>query len=224
MPTVSCPSCGRALEVDDAYRDWTVRCPHCATEFVPADVAPAPYEADDRDDDYYDDRPRRRRRRDPDRDAWEREEAIRRVHGPGTWLEICGWLGGLLLAGGAVLRIGAAVVLANNPPPNAPPNQIAELVFGGVMSGLGALPYTVVMVVGGRKMRALSGYGWAMTASVVAISSFFLCPCVCVCAFPPVGFGIWGVVTLSNPLVRRAFEDRAREYRAPARRDWDDND
>lgn len=211
MATVSCPSCGRALEVDDAYRDWTVRCPHCATEFVPAAVAPAPVEHDDRRDEYDDyDRPRRRRR-DPERDEWEREEALHLVHGPGTWLEVCGWVGGLLLAGGAVLRIAMAGLLGNNP--NAPPGEVEGLIAGGVLSGLIALPYTIVLVVGGRKMRALSSYSWAMTASVVAISSFVLLCCILVCALVPVGFGIWGVVTLGNPLVRRAFETTARRAR-----------
>ncbi len=227
MPTVSCPSCGRVLEVDDAYRDWTVRCPHCATEFVPAQVAPAPFESaprddrdrrDRRDDDYEDDydRPQRRSRRsDPDRDEWERQEATRLAYGPGTWLEVCGWLGGLLLAGGAVLRLLVAAAQANNP--NPPPGETEGMIIGGVMSGLLALPYTIVMVVGGRKMRALSSYGWAMTASVVGIASFVLFCCVCICSFVPVGFGIWGVVTLNNPVVLRAFR-RPRDYP----RQWND--
>src|SRR5438128_1501666 len=120
MPTVSCPSCGRALEVDDAYRDWTVRCPHCATELDPSEVP-------------------------------------------------------------------------------------ATAILMSVFSGLAVLPYTIVMVVGGRKMRSLSSYGWAMTASVVGIASIVLFCSVCVCALVPIGFGIWGVVTLNNPIVSRAF-------------------
>ncbi len=177
----------------------------------------APFEPDDRrrDPGYDDDRPRRRR--DPERDEWEREEAIHLVHGPGTWLEICGWVGGLLLAGGAVLRIALAGAVANNPNPQ--PGQVETLIFGGVVSGLLALPYTIVLVVGGRKMRALSSFGWAMTASVVAIASFVLLCCILICALVPVGFGIWGVVVLSNPLVRRGFETAAR---GDAPRDWDD--
>jgi phage terminase large subunit GpA-like protein len=35
MSTVNCPSCKQELELDDSYRDWTVRCPHCDREFVP---------------------------------------------------------------------------------------------------------------------------------------------------------------------------------------------
>ncbi len=219
MPTVSCPSCTRPLEVDDAYREWTVRCPHCSTEFVPAEVAPAPLERDRRDD--RDDRPRRhdrdrrddeddydrprRRRPDPEREEWERHEAVRLAHGPGTWLEVCGWLGGLLLAGGALFWFVSALGQGNNGN-----GDEAVAVMFGLVSGFLALPYTIVMVVGGRKMRALSGYGWAMTASVVGVASVVLIYFVCVCAFVPIGFGIWGVVTLNNPVVQRAFERNPR--------------
>ncbi len=227
MPTVSCPSCTRPLEVDDAYREWTVRCPHCSTEFVPAEVAPAPLERDDRDDrprrrdrdrrddEYEDDydRPRRRRRRpDPEREEWERHEAVRLAHGPGTWLEVCGWLGGLLLAGTAAFCFLGAMAQANNPNGNG---DDITMVFTGLFSAFLTLPYTIVMVVGGRKMRALSGYGWAMTASVVGICSLFLM--CCFCSFVPIGIGIWGVVTLNNPIVQRAFERNNYEPR-----NWDD--
>ena len=216
MPTVSCPSCARALEVDDAYRDWTVRCPHCATEFVPAEVAPAPFERDRRDDRYADDydRPRRRRRGpDPERDEWERQEATRLAHGPGTWLEVSGWVGGLLLAGGALYWFFAAALQANN----RNGDETGAILFG-VFSALCVLPYTIVMVVGGRKMRALSSYGWAMTASVVGLTSFLLLCSMCFCAFVPVGFGIWGMVVLNNPVVSRAID----KNRNRGTRDWDD--
>src|SRR5262245_35916493 len=108
MATVSCPACGRALEVDDEYRDWTVRCPHCDHEFVPSEVAPgltmerAPEPRRERrydeEDDYErpsrrryeedydedDDRPRRRRRRRRDDDyddEYTRQDAADLVSG-----------------------------------------------------------------------------------------------------------------------------------------------
>ena len=39
MAIFPCPSCAQPLEADPAHRDWTVRCPHCAAEFVPERVA-----------------------------------------------------------------------------------------------------------------------------------------------------------------------------------------
>ena len=41
MATVKCPACDRSVEVEDDYRDWTVRCPHCEGEFVPSEVVKA---------------------------------------------------------------------------------------------------------------------------------------------------------------------------------------
>ena len=40
MPlTLTCPSCGTELDLDEQHRGWTVRCPDCRHEFV-ATVAP----------------------------------------------------------------------------------------------------------------------------------------------------------------------------------------
>src|SRR5947207_15847263 len=115
MATAKCPSCARPLEVEDAYRDWTVRCPHCGHEFVPSAEAAREERADDRprrrrrrdDDDDYDDRDREERddrdRGERDRDddygddepdrvpASVRREALAVVSAPATWLEILGW-------------------------------------------------------------------------------------------------------------------------------------
>ena len=217
MPTVSCPSCDRALEVEPTYRDWTVRCPHCATEFVPSEAAPEVFEREDRrasrrdnPDDY--DRPRRRRRDDPERD---RREAADVVYGPGLWLELCGWAGGLLLLGGA----GFWFLVANGAKNNPNGNGDGGAILFGLLSALCALPYAIAMIAGGRKMRNLSGYGWAMTASIVGIGSFMLFCFVCVFAFVPVVFGIWGVVALNNPVVARAFDRPAEDLDFER---WDD--
>lgn len=218
MPTVSCPSCDRVLEVEYTYRDWTVRCPHCANEFVPSEAAPAAFESEERPrrrrdpdshpDDYDYERPRRRRA------EWDRRDAEDVVRAPGLWLELCGWGGALTLMGGAVFWILAGAGARNNPNANGD-DGVAVLM--ALFSGLCAVPYAVVMIVGGRKMRALSGYGWAMTASVLGIASVGLFCFACVFAFIPVVFGIWGVTALINPVVSQAFED-ARDRP----RDWDD--
>ncbi|HEY1192173.1 MAG TPA: hypothetical protein VGE74_31390 [Gemmata sp.] len=207
MPRVSCPSCGRTLEVEAAYRDWTVRCPHCATEFVPAETAPEQFELEANDRGRYDDddpRPRRRARQSASACAErDRREVADLTHGPGVWLEICGWCGGLLLAGGALLWLMIGLGAGNNANGNA---DGAVAVLMGLVSGACAIPYAAIMIVGGRKLRTQSGYGWALAASIVAISSFALCSFVCVFAFVPVIFGIWGAVALNNPLVAEAFD------------------
>ena len=123
MATATCPACGRALEVEDAYRDWTVRCPHCGGEFVPAAAAAAAPPADER--------PRRRRPRDDDDDddyddeyddrgdrEAARAEARHVVAAPATWLEVCGWLSALAALGLTALFWVLAAGVANNPQAN----------------------------------------------------------------------------------------------------------
>ncbi|AWM41292.1 hypothetical protein C1280_32720 [Gemmata obscuriglobus] len=157
---------------------------------------------DDRND-RDEDRPRRRRRRRDDR-----QEAREVVYFPGLWLELCGWIGALVLMGGAMFWLLVSAGAKNNPNANND-DEITGIVLA-LISGLSAIPYAVVMVVGGRKMRALSGYGWAMIASIGGISSVVLFPFACVFAFVPVVFGVWGLVALANPVVSLAFEENAR--------------
>ncbi|MBY0458707.1 MAG: hypothetical protein K2V38_15315 [Gemmataceae bacterium] len=240
MPAVNCPSCARELEVEAAYLDWTVRCPHCETEFVPAraraeqdprdgrdedDYDRRPRRRRDRwdgeDDDYY--RPRRRRRPDPEREEGDHYEAMRLAHGPGVWLEVCGWVGGLLMLGFGAVRMAISAVAWNGGNPANPGPGVEEEVNAVIGAGLClmAVPFTLVLVGGGRKLRALSGRGWAMTAAVTATASFLASCCLCVFGvwlLITTGVGIWAVVTLSNPLVNAAFRRVARGYEL----DWAD--
>ena len=195
MATFPCPSCARPLEAEDTYRDWTVRCPHCAAEFVPEEVAraafdPAPPE--------------------PVIDAErDRAEALARVYGPGMCLELSGWVGGFLTELGSFYWLVVALAQMNNPALRNPNDRPEVTLAVAVMSGLLGVPYALVLIVGGRKMRELTSRPWAMAASVTAIGSVALFCALCVCVAFPVLFGVWGVVTLGNPVVRRAFEENA---------------
>jgi hypothetical protein len=245
MATVSCPSCGRALEVEDAYRDWTVRCPHCEHEFVPAEVAPAdggmamdsledrPRRRRRRDDEYDDDddRPRRRRRRREDdsddydddyerprrRRRYSRAEAEQIVAAPAMWLEICGWGGALLTVGACLIMVAVGMELMNNPPAGANRNnEPGEFwLFMSCCMGILGLPYSVAMAIGARKMRTLSSRAWAMTASILGIAAFVIWG---VCGMIQAGIGIWALVAMSNPAVQDAFNNSAHS----SRNDWDD--
>ncbi len=242
MATVSCPSCGRALEVEAEYRDWTVRCPHCESEFVPADVMPeeplAVADADEPprrrgyDDD--DDRPRRRRRRryeDDDSDddydddygyrprRLSRAGAERVIAGPAQWLEICGWGTAVLTVALCLMFIALAGVMQNNPGPrnrNAGDPEPELFLVYSFCFGVFGLPYSVLMAIGGRKMRTLSSYGWAMTGAIMGILSL---PLFGLCGAVQTGIGIWAVVALNKPGVRDAFDGRRRRR---SRDEWDD--
>ena len=200
MATVRCPTCERALEVEDAYRDWTVRCPHCDTEFVPDEVGargerprPRREEFEDRDDraeDEYD--------RDDARES-AREEALRVVAGPGTALEVIGWLGILWSLGICALCVVLAIEMNNNANVNG---DDEFLILLGCCAGAVGVPYSLAMAIGGRKMRALSSRGWAMTASILGVASFSLFG---VCGIVQAGIGAWALVALDKPAVRAAF-------------------
>ncbi len=238
MATVRCPSCDQALEVLEAYRDWTVRCPHCETEFVPDAVGtearrPPPRsrppreepddrygardERRDRDDDRYDDDDDD----DDDDDRYDREEALRIVGPPAMWLEIVSWLSILL----AIVLFGLCMLLAvamdNNNPNGNNDEDALVWIFAGFCTSVLLVPYSVVMAIGARKMRTLSSRGWALAACIMGIGAFVLFG---VCGLVQAGVGIWALVTLENPVVRDAFGVgyRRRRRRVRRRRDWDD--
>ena len=73
--------------------------------------------------------------------------------------------------------------------------------LGGTILGL---VLSLAMLVGGFKMKSLSGYGLALTGAICAII-----PCVngCLCFAMPIG--IWAVVVLANPDVKAAFRASA---------------
>jgi hypothetical protein len=219
MATVRCPSCERALEFEDAYRDWTVRCPHCDNEFVPGAIGadrppprsrPRREEPDDRDDrDDYDD----------DNRDLARAEALQVVAGPGMALEIIGWLGTLAAMGICALFIVLAVEMNNNPNANA--GDAVVFVFMGIFVGVLGTPYSVALAIGGRKMRDLSSRGWAMTAAILGVASFSVFG---ICGVIQAGFGVWALVALDNPAVRAAYglESRWRPRRRRRRRELDE--
>ncbi len=207
MSTVNCPSCGREIEVEDAYRDWTVRCPHCNHEFVPNQPLHREEPRDEPEDDFdepvygYDENPYR-------------EDAARLVAGPALWLEICGWGGALLTAIGCALLVLLGLEEMNN---NRRGGDGEMFLFFSFCLGVFGIPYSIVMGLGGRHMRRFSSRGWAMAGAILGVAAV---PLFGVCGVIQTGIGIWALVTLEKPVVRRAFGLPSRGGRR--RRDWDD--
>ncbi|MDB5307438.1 MAG: hypothetical protein JWO38_1640 [Gemmataceae bacterium] len=142
----------------------------------------------------------------------------------------------LILVGlfGVVLEIGGLGLIATNPTiiydffvemvKNGPPGpeqqkQLddlkqkeaqmrldAPLNIGSAVLGL---VLTLVTVVGGVKMRSLSGYGVAIAGAVAAIIPIGGCCCV------SIPIGIWALVVLMNEDVKAGFAAAARTARAP---------
>jgi len=215
MPlSVSCPGCREPLDVEEEYRAWRVRCPRCATEFVPDDPRPArPADAlapprrgrDDGDD--YDDRPRRRRRR-YDRDDY--DDALVDVFAPAVCLETLGWLGlvGSVSCAGFLALAGAM----ENQPGAAPNNDGPIFIVVGIIMGVLGLPYSLALTIAGRHLRRLTSRTWATTGAVLALAGFVLFGLFGVLHLAA---GIWALVTTNRPHVQDAFDYHARYGRPP---------
>jgi len=70
----------------------------------------------------------------------------------------------------------------------------------GIVSGIVTIAIAGLIFYGALKMKKLEGYGWAITASILA-----LVPCVSPCCFVGAPVGIWALVILAKPEVKSAF-------------------
>lgn len=71
---------------------------------------------------------------------------------------------------------------------------------GGVVLNIIPLALSVVVFLGGLKMRQLQSWGLAMGGSIVAII-----PCIGSCCCIGIPVGIWALVVLNKPEVKNAF-------------------
>lgn len=107
----------------------------------------------------------------------------------GTGLVVVGGIFTAFHIGGAVLQ----VILAAGGVHDA---EQFVLSFAVMLVGL---IYSLVILIGGRKMQQLQSYRMAMTAAVLA-----LVPCH-PCFFVTLPVGIWSLIVLLDPQVRNAF-------------------
>jgi hypothetical protein len=197
MPiTIDCPQCGRQLRLPEHLAGTRVQCPTCEATFL------APEPSAEPDDDLAEEpRPRRSAADPAGFGRMSAEEARERVSGPATALQVYGWL--QVVGGFMILALAALLVFmgANNLQPN--PNEGPEMVFAGIMYGVGGLLNFItstLVLIGARKMARLEGYGLAITAAIIA-----LVPCANVCCLLSMPFGIWALIVLADPGVKAAF-------------------
>lgn len=130
-----------------------------------------------------------------------------KVQGPATGLIVTAILGFLAQGAGLIMNLMGIGAGAGAVPPNVPPEQ-AEMFqminsFSGgigIVSALVALAIGVVILMGALKMKSLTSYGFAMTASILA-----MVPCLSPCCLVGLPIGIWAVVVLNDPVVKSAF-------------------
>jgi hypothetical protein len=218
MPfSVDCPACGEPLDVDEDYRHWKVRCPHCRHEFFPDGRRTGPVEDEEEP-------PRRRRRRreyDDDDDDRPESYARRDVSGPALALKVLGWLGLVLSILGVLIWIFILVVIVNDPQAQknmgAPRDDLINQAALYIPQGISGAILSVLVLIGAGKMARLESRGWATTAAVAGMIPFFS-PCCCL-GLP---FGIWALTVLNRPHVRAAFRRTARRDRYDEGDDYDD--
>ncbi len=135
-----------------------------------------------------------------------REAALAKVGPPAVCLVVVSLLSLVIALIGAV----AGMVMFQNPGPG---KTEEDGVIVAVVCAL-YIPYSAVMLAGAVRMKALRGYGLAMTAAIMAVANI---ACFGVCGLLSVGFGIWALVAMQDANVKRQF----RRTRGPAR-DYDD--
>ena len=135
-----------------------------------------------------------------------REEALRRVQAPAICMIVLAALTGLQTLASPFLRKAQAGMMPKLPP-EAP--EFLRQLFARQAAGqfgvfelaslIFALALTAAIIFGAIKLRRLEGYGWSVTAAILT-----MLPCsACCCLGIPLG--IWAILTLNGPDVKRHF-------------------
>lgn len=224
MPSnVSCPNCGEVLRVPDELLGRKVRCAACQTVFTaeataqspptptrreePSPPPPRRRPRDEADEDRWDDEDDRPRRRDDYEDDEDEERRTRRnrrrqrakekVALPATLMIIVGCL--FIL--GNLLGIAFNAAGFENPFMKGMDPKTREI--ANVANYIGftvGLVFAVFTIIGGFKMRSLSGKGLAWAGAIVTLLN-----CQTLCCLLGIPVGIWSIVVLSNEDVSRSF-------------------
>jgi predicted Zn finger-like uncharacterized protein len=209
MPIVQCPRCQSELDVDEADIGHKVECPQCQAVF-PAILdddrgwrrrndRPSYGNEYDPDDEY-----RRRDEYDPRDRTHDLQRAEAMIAKPANGLI---WTAGITIVLG-LIGAGIMAVLGIEMVNNGGIGQQGDgvaLLFYAFCFGILSPIYHLVMLVGAQKAKKLEGSGWPTAAAIMGISTIALCgPCTIVSLFAT-GYGIWMLVTMSKPEVKRGL-------------------
>jgi hypothetical protein len=87
-----------------------------------------------------------------------------------------------------------------------------------IVSGLITAVASAVIAMGGSRMRQCRSYGLAMTAAILAISSIAI---LGLCSIFVLPVGIWALVVLMQPDVKREFDQVRRMGPQESEREWE---
>jgi hypothetical protein len=211
-----CSKCGRLLRTDDDTAGRMAQCPECGGQtqvpraekgnyppsppiLPPSDsgvgYAPQKPESIDATGDWS---PYQRPAGPSPVYSGDSVAALKRISAPATCLIITALLGLLIHFIAVMTNIFDVGLNAAAGPQQFPPFMIKPIsvAFGGL-----AIIMSIVVLLGGIKMKRLENYWLAVTASILA-----LIPCTSPCCFLGLPFGIWSLVVLSDPLVKMSFK------------------
>ena len=123
-------------------------------------------------------------------------EARQKLRAPALGLRITAGFGGAMTILNLVINL-----MGIGPPPDPAIADFATLINVGV-AVLG-IAIAIIVWIGAGNMRSLTGYGMALTASILA-----MLPCYCGCVVG-VPIGIWALIVLLNAEVKEAFQANA---------------
>jgi hypothetical protein len=126
--------------------------------------------------------------------------ALNRVSAPAVCLIVTAVLG-ICLGAIRILesRLPLGIIGAAGAKEHFPILFISPIAIG---AGVMGIIMGIVVLVGAIKMKTLENYGFAMTASILA-----MIPCVSPCCLLGLPFGIWAIVVLSDPVVKASFKN-----------------
>lgn len=130
-----------------------------------------------------------------------------KVSGPATWLIVLS-ITHIVLASIMLLLVGLGLTAAGAAAKD--PNFAADEDLAGTVVSLffnfvtlsAGLVCAVVILVGAIQMKKLRNYGLAMAAAILSVI-----PCTSPCCFLiGLPIGIWAIIVLSEPVVKRAYQ------------------
>lgn len=121
------------------------------------------------------------------------------VSGPAIGLMITAGLGFIAQGLSLALNLFGSSIIAAQSQGNEAMAQMFSGAIGAVAAGF-AMLIAIVIFMGALKMKKLQSFGFAMTASVIA-----MLPCVSPCCLIGLPIGIWALVVLNKPEVKGAF-------------------
>jgi hypothetical protein len=130
--------------------------------------------------------------------------AINRVSGPAIGLIVTGGLGLLMHLASLFLSMFVQFGAVGNNPGVRPMPGFVQPEFGigfAIAQHALGVGLSVLVLVGGMKMKKLENYGLVMAASIVAVI-----PCFSPCCLLGLPIGIWALVALNDPYVKSSFK------------------